>query len=1258
LFTALIGPYFVDWASYRASFEREASTYVGRPVTIAGKASVRLLPTPVISFTDIRVGDADAPDVEMERFRAEVELASLLKGHVRVLQMALERPRFRVDIASLVANGPAEEGRWRLDPERISLERVEVEDGSAVISDSQNARTWQAEGIDALIEADTLMGPGKVTANLTLDGRQVEATIGFGRVTESAATLKASIRSPDYPVTVALDGEYRFPGAKPGEYEGTATVEGRPPAEGSVERSRWADFRASGKLTLTPTELALQEVNVSYGGTERPLILVASGKVGLATDPSFDLTLSARQIDIDRTLGGSGQPVAIGDAISTLVAELPELQSAPLPGKLHVDAQGVVLGGGVIQGVSADLLTGGEGWQVEALEATVPGDTLLKLNGELAFAPTASFQGHASLASTQLPAFAAWWRGSSGAPVRAGSFAAEADVDLEPYDQQFSNLTVATGEGTVSGSVDIRRFPQSEKLLIMVDLAADRADLVETQTLGELLASRLITPTAIEQMTLSLRADVLLAGGVEARDVSVDGGLEQGVLNIRRLSVADLAGATIDAFGSIRDPFTGERSGKIGGSVEASDLTGAAEFLASLVPEHEMIARLKAAAPVLAPVSARFSAEGGRVGEPLAVSLTGSFADTHLTLQANGTGSPADPSSLSGKVELHVDGADSAKVLRQLGLTTLPVRSTPLKIDASFDGQVSSAGKLAMKGTVAGVDLDFSGETSLSDGEVVLNGSVTASSDDIDQMLILAGTAPLGLEEGHAVSISGDMQYTKGQLSLSSGKGTLDEEPVEGTLQARISPALELSGSLKVPSASLPVLIGFASGIRPGILDAGWSDAALTTPLPPGTALDLTLETSSLELGAPMPAQDAKLRLTLQEGVLNLDLAGAEFAAGVLKGSFAATLRDGEAEVSLSGGLRGAELQPLVWEQRGLPAASGKIDLSLDASGRGRSVAGIISTLAGGGSFSVDKGRLNAVNGEALAAVMEGAEGEDQPDAEVARETFARLFDAGTLEFDRAAGTFSIAYGVVTIPKVSLSGGATGILAEGSLDLNNLTVASDWTVRTSGVDQDEAVAPSVDMRFSGPIAQPDRRIDVTPLLDLLNARFQQAQLDKIEEAERRNAEIAERERAEVERRATEARRDLEGLLGIPGVPAPGSSLPPAEDPIAEPSTTPSSTTTGSTIPGTVTPAEVTPPPAVADPAASNAAPAILDPSAIEIGPDLPPPESSEPIDLVPERTARPRRTRVVPVPAPAPAPPAPPPVEYRTLPNGTIVKIR
>ena len=147
LFTALIGPLFVDWTSYRESFEREASAYIGRPVTVAGKAGVRLLPTPVISFTDIRVGDGDVPDVEMETFRAEVELAPLLKGEVRIIQMAVERPRFNIDIAGLMNGDTPPERRWKLDPERISLERLQIVDGSALVTDSRTGRSWKAEGI-------------------------------------------------------------------------------------------------------------------------------------------------------------------------------------------------------------------------------------------------------------------------------------------------------------------------------------------------------------------------------------------------------------------------------------------------------------------------------------------------------------------------------------------------------------------------------------------------------------------------------------------------------------------------------------------------------------------------------------------------------------------------------------------------------------------------------------------------------------------------------------------------------------------------------------------------------------------------------------------------------------------------------------------------------------------------------------------------------------------------------------------------------
>jgi hypothetical protein len=56
-------------------------------------------------------------------------------------------------------------------------------------------------------------------------------------------------------------------------------------------------------------------------------------------------------------------------------------------------------------------------------------------------------------------------------------------------------------------------------------------------------------------MTLSLRADLLRAGGVEARSVFLDGALENGEAQLSRFSVGDLAGASIEARGSIDDPF-------------------------------------------------------------------------------------------------------------------------------------------------------------------------------------------------------------------------------------------------------------------------------------------------------------------------------------------------------------------------------------------------------------------------------------------------------------------------------------------------------------------------------------------------------------------------------------------------------------------------------------------------------------------------------------------------------------------------------
>ncbi len=669
---------------------------------------------------------------------------------------------------------------------------------------------------------------------------------------------------------------------------------------------------------------------------------------------------------------GRTASVTVEAAVSALVDKLPQLALPPIPGVLHFDAQGVVVGGSVVQVVSAVLKTADGGWLVDDFAATLPGETKVEAKGTLGILPAPSFTGHARIASRRPTAFAGWWRGEVGSAVNIGRFAVEADIDLKPDDRRLDNLVATTGAGTVTGTVDIKRFPQSDSYFVTVDLGADRADLVETRALAELLVGKTMSAGKIEQMTLSLRADVVSAGGVEARSVVVEGGFEDGELSLRHLSVADLAGASIEAIGSIRDPF-GKRSGKVEASIKAEDFSGAAEFLASFLPESRLAQHLRRVAPILSPVSAEVSAEAGAAGDKLSLALTGSFADTHLSLDAEGSGSLDDLQTLSGKLKLHADGADSATVLPQLGLNPLPLSSAPLKVDADFDGALAKSGKLSLSGTVAGVDVTYEGETAVSDGKPTTAGAFKAKSKNIDPALLLAGIAVPGVGEGHAASASGHLDYAGGTLNLTLDEGTFNGKPAGGVLAATFAPELKLSGELSLAAVSVPVLAGFAVGTVPGLEQSGWSDSPFAAALPDTIALDLTLNAASLDLGAPIAATDAKLAFQLSRGKLQLDLDSAKFAGGALKGALIATIGDGQADLTLRGGLQGATLGELIWDRSGLPVASGTLDVSFDTVGRGRSMAGVVATLAGSGSFSVTDGRINELNPEALTTVMAAA---------------------------------------------------------------------------------------------------------------------------------------------------------------------------------------------------------------------------------------------------------------------------------------------
>jgi hypothetical protein len=1286
----------VNWTEYRAAFEREASAYFGRPVTIAGKAGLRLLPTPVVTFTDISIGEGAAPDVHMERFRAEVELTPLLSGDVRVVSMIVERPRFTIVLAAVGGAEAASEQRWRVEPEHISLGSLEIIEGSALVRDSRVGRSWRAENIDAMVEAASLIGPGRVEAALEMNGTPMDLSVAFGRLSAAdTVTTKISLSSPLYPVTLSTDGVFAFGAEEPPRYSGTATLAGIEADDEEEARSPWADFRATGAFELTSAELAIDQAQISYGAMERPLVLEAAGRLTLDADPEFDALIRARQIDIDRALGGSAEsPVPVETALRTLLARLPELPQAPLRGSLRLEAQGLVLGGSVVEGVTAQLDTAADGWNVKSLAATLPGETRLDLAGSLRLAPAPVFEGDAGLASARPPALASWLGGDVGSAGALESFGIEAKLALDSERQTLSDLVIATGEGTVRGSLELRRFTQSDQLFVNAAFSADRIDLAEMRALRDLLPGGADLGSEIDQMTFSLDADTVVLRGIEARSVLVNGGFESGRFELRQLAVADLAGASIEASGSIADPL-GSPGGRLEASVTAEDLSGAAEFLAALAPENPALAHFRRIAPALSPVQADVSAVAGPEGTPLSLDVTGSFADTHLSVAAKGQGSLAEPGSLSGELRLKVEGEDSAEALTQLGLLPLPVPAGPVSIDAAFQGMLASAGTLEAQGTIAGINFRYTAETAVADGAVALVGAVEAESFDVDPALLMAGFAAPGLGEGHAVAARGSLEVNAGRLNLTLDEASFAGQKVGGAIEASFGPSLSLAGRLDLEHLSLPALAALSIGGTPAFQN-GWSDAAVAPAVPRGLALAFDVNATEVDLGLPIAAKEVSLRFELSEARLDVDVAQARFAHGALEGSIAATLRDGTADVAIRAALEGATLEALVWEHGGLPVASGLLDGTVQVTGSGRSMAGVVASLAGSGSFAIRQGRFNTLNPAALATVMEAAEGAEEPNEEQARETFAIHFGSGALPFGQVAGSFAVVAGIVEMATVSIDTNEATILAEASFDLNTLTLASDWVVRAGGDAAAETAQPHVGMLFSGPIANPERQTDLAPLLDLLRSRYMQRQLDELEalEQERRRGE-ADRAARETPGRPAEAQ---------PGVSSAGTAPPPVGEPMHTPAL---GAPSGGDPPASTGSIEPPPPPGTAAPdeepgreareaelreMLERIAPAVRDmisgsaaaaeaprPGAREL-PSTAPAAAVAPQAAPVKQRARtsPRRARADPQPArsspPArtgaaaatetsrPAEPgqAAPPEEdaYNTLPNGVILKVR
>ncbi|MBL6432345.1 MAG: AsmA family protein [Alphaproteobacteria bacterium] len=227
-FAALIGPFFIDWTAYRSTFEDYGERLLGHRVAVMGDAEMRLLPTPTLTFSDVRVGEPEDPLLAVSRFAVRIELPPLLKGEVRIIDMTLDEPSLRLSLDEQGRldwfTGLNRDGFLRdVDPDLVMLERATIRDGRLSVIDARSGRT---------IPRRYRSARGRKVAAWSLQARwhgqpQWAACHRCAgdrrRDAEGALRLRAGITPVSVPVDLVMDGQISLAEGKPA-YEGAYTL--------------------------------------------------------------------------------------------------------------------------------------------------------------------------------------------------------------------------------------------------------------------------------------------------------------------------------------------------------------------------------------------------------------------------------------------------------------------------------------------------------------------------------------------------------------------------------------------------------------------------------------------------------------------------------------------------------------------------------------------------------------------------------------------------------------------------------------------------------------------------------------------------------------------------------------------------------------------------------------------------------------------------------------------------------------------------
>ncbi len=1119
LVAALVLPLVVDWNAYRSNIERQAEAILGQSVHVDGSVSATLLPMPSLTVSNVRVGgSADQPMLRIARLAMRIELIPLITGDVKVAEMQMERPQLALTLD--------DEGRldWMqrgagtaaLNPDAVTLAHVTLRDGAVSYLDSRSGRVVALDRINANVDARSLLGPWKIDGTLRAEGRPATVRLASGRrEADGSLRVKLDVIPADVPVTASAEGLVAVDGKGLG-WTGTFAL-GQVVAARDGEEKPAPGWRAGGSFELRPEMLRLPELTLAEGPDDRPFSLTGAATIALGAEMRFDAVLKSRQVDLDRSIGkGPGEPVDVNAAGGALVAALASLPRPPIQGRIGFDVPGIVVGGSVVQNLQFDAATDSKGWRIEELAADLPGRTRLSADGTIETAPKVRFVGGVRVTSEQPSIFAAWWRGgSAGTRLPLQPFDMSGQLDIAPEEIRITSMSARTQGSNIRGSLDWQRNEAGSRALAL-DIKADRFDYDQAASLTELFAGRSVTDKGglADSFKVKIAAGTFVAGDTTLTDVSADGSYADGLLTANRFTVGDLAGAALSASGKLADLGT-TPSGQISASVDATDLRGVADVAERLLPGSPFAGWLAAAAPSLQ--NARLSAVANAAAVDgvtnANITLNGTAGGSAIDVALGLSGSVADWHSGSVKLSAAIDNPDAGAALGQFAFAAHPVMAPGrLRLTVEGGGNLATGVPLSLKGDIAGLTYDIAGSLAVADDKAVsFKGKAAIAGADAGPLTgLLVGPVP-GLASPAPLDLAAKLDLAPARLALSFDSATLGTAKGSGALSfARTGGRWSIDGDLALDRIDLAFAAGLGLGVEPTLGNDGWSDTPFAEPVFAGLDGAVDIKAARLALSDALLVDNAVVSARFGSARTEYGLVAGDLAGGTATGALSIEAANGTATLSGQFAIKGAAAADLVPEAGGKPVIAAPLDLSGQFEGSGRSLAGVVATLSGGGSLHAGAGTVRGLDPKALGASVAAAENGRDLDETALGKVYAGFLDAGPLAFTSVDGAFSIVAGTVRAQNLDIAADDVRVSGGATIDLNRLALASQWTLTaTSGTETTSGAFPQATIAFAGPLAAPERTIDVAPLLGFLQLRAFEREVQRIEKLQ---AEILEKEK--------------------------------------------------------------------------------------------------------------------------------------------------